>query len=120
LRSLLKEVAVSVEAALLAVRILSEDGVEPQTDEAVQTLLAFLENAAQDLEVARSKQGNACHGHPAAARGPALEAIATLPVENGLGFKIKLAGRGCCRMQISFADWDRQQPALAAADLSSR
>jgi hypothetical protein len=107
LRGLLREAAIYVNAAVMAAKTMGREAAAgSETDEGVQTILAFLEKAADDLERATSDQ------EPRAphkllvfpSKGAALKVIEKLPMEDALGFHIMPVGEGRCSLRMWFAD----------------
>lgn len=110
LRSLVKEVAVSVEAASLAAQILNKGNADRQTDEEIQILMAFLEKASEDLEKALGRQELPFQENSFPSKALALHAIEKLPVTEGLGFQIKVDGLGHWQVRIWFTDDETSKP----------
>jgi hypothetical protein len=107
LRGLLREAAIYVNAAVMAAKTVRRAAATgSDAEEGAQTILAFLEKAADDLERATSDE---------APKGPhkqlvfpskeaALRAIEKLPMEDAMGFHMMPLSDGRCSLRMWFAD----------------
>lgn len=105
LRGLLREAVIYVDAAKLAARTIGAAGVERGTEEGVQTILGFLEKAAEELERA-TLDAPIVPPHRETifpSKAMALSAIERLPIDETVGFQIRRDGEGRCSVRMWFA-----------------